>query len=179
MSGDVHVRFRERPGGRFPGATRLVLLAPDRAQLLVWQARIEGFLAGRLGLPLHPRRVLKPVGDGADFLGYSVRPRYRLVRRRVVGHFKERLAAFQRRLIRGRVASGQRLNLDPALCARLRPSHPGPVRPLPLARAPLSPAPAHRLGNRSDPPPRLPHQGGGRCGNRAAEPLSPPLVGGG
>ncbi|NEX16737.1 MAG: hypothetical protein C1943_08935 [Halochromatium sp.] len=33
--------------------------------------------------------------DGADFLGYIVRPQYRLVRRRVVGNLREKLAAFE------------------------------------------------------------------------------------
>jgi hypothetical protein len=43
---------------------------------------------------------LAPIGNGIDFLGYIVRPDYRLVRRRVVGHLNERLARWGRQLIR-------------------------------------------------------------------------------
>ncbi len=43
---------------------------------------------------------MAPIGNGIDFLGYIVRPDYRLVRRRVVGHLNERLARLGRRLTR-------------------------------------------------------------------------------
>jgi hypothetical protein len=78
----------------------MVLLHEDSAQLRHWEAEIERFLAQRLQLSLKQRGILKPVGDGADFLGYIVRPHYRLVRRRVVGNLREKLDAFERRQIR-------------------------------------------------------------------------------
>jgi len=72
-----------------------VLLHPDPNQLRAWERAIEVFLADELMLALKPERRLQPVDDGADFLGYIVRPHYRLVRRRVIGNLRERLAAFE------------------------------------------------------------------------------------
>ncbi len=63
----------------------LVLVHPDRQVLADWLPQIEAFVGAELGLTLHPRRRLRPVADGIDFLGYVTRPGYRLVRRRVVG----------------------------------------------------------------------------------------------
>lgn len=51
-----------------------------------------------LHLELNDRRKLHPVSDGIDFLGYIVRPHYRLVRRRVVGALWERLSGAEQRL---------------------------------------------------------------------------------
>ncbi len=56
MSGDVHVRFRERLGGRFPGATRPVVgfeRADDAQRFLVaLRERLEKF-----SLALHPGKT--------------------------------------------------------------------------------------------------------------------------
>ena len=56
MSGDVHVRFRERLGGRFPGATRPVVgfERADDAQrfLMALRERLEKF-----SLTLHPDKT--------------------------------------------------------------------------------------------------------------------------
>ncbi len=73
-----------------------VLLHTDPNQLRLWEQAIETFLADELMLALKPERRMRPVDDGADFLGYIVRPHYRLVRRRVIGNLRERLAAFER-----------------------------------------------------------------------------------
>ena len=72
----------------------LMLLDPDPERLHGWGQAIAGFLQERLQLALKPDWVLRPVTDGADFLGYIVRPDYRLVRRRVVGNLRAKLAAF-------------------------------------------------------------------------------------
>ncbi len=77
-----------------------VLLADDPAALAGWRERIEAFLAERLGLALRDQGRLAPVSNGIDFLGYIVRPHYRLVRRRVVGHLRDRLARHRRRICR-------------------------------------------------------------------------------
>lgn len=77
-----------------------VLLHPDRAHLETCRAAIADFLQTRLGLCLRDAGKLAPVGNGIDFLGYVVRPDCRLVRRRVIGHMNERLAAHGRRLRR-------------------------------------------------------------------------------
>lgn len=65
-----------------------------------WRARITDFLRERLLLELNPARErLRPVSDGVDFLGYIVRRDYLLVRRRVVGHLRERLRQFDKALV--------------------------------------------------------------------------------
>ncbi len=77
-----------------------VLLSTDPAQLREWRARIEHYLRESLRLELNPSRErLRPVGDGVDFLGYIVRRDYLLVRRRVVGHLRERLRHFEKALV--------------------------------------------------------------------------------
>lgn len=75
-----------------------VLVHESPARLRDWEHQIEAFLAERLMLELKPEWPLRPVTDGANFLGYIVRPHYRLVRRRVIGNLRERLAAFERRI---------------------------------------------------------------------------------
>ncbi|MHB1291380.1 MAG: MutS N-terminal domain-containing protein, partial [Sulfuricella sp.] len=77
-----------------------VLLATAPAQLAEWRARIDGYLRDALRLELNPSRErLRPVSDGVDFLGYIVRRDYLLVRRRVVGHLRERLRQFEKALV--------------------------------------------------------------------------------
>jgi len=76
----------------------MVLLHHDPAVLLDWRDRIAEFLTQRLGLRLRDDGRLRPVADGVDFLGYVQRPDYRLVRRRVVAHLRERLDQFERQI---------------------------------------------------------------------------------
>ena len=77
-----------------------VLLAASPEQLRQWQQRIRQFLAERLMLQLNDsRQRLRPIADGADFLGYIVRPTHLLVRRRVVGHLRDRLRQWQSRWV--------------------------------------------------------------------------------
>lgn len=73
---------------------------PDPEQLRAWRDAIAGFLKQALGLTLKDAGRLAPVSAGADFLGYIVRPRYRLVRRRVLGHARDRLRQFGQRVAR-------------------------------------------------------------------------------
>lgn len=51
-----------------------VLVDPDPDRLLRWRDRIAGFLEDRLSLALKDRGRLRRVTEGADFLGYIVRP---------------------------------------------------------------------------------------------------------
>ncbi len=77
-----------------------VLLAHSREQLLGWHERVRAFLGERLALELNYRRErLRPVADGVDFLGYIVRPFHLLVRRRVVGHLREKLRRYKTELV--------------------------------------------------------------------------------
>jgi len=77
-----------------------VLVSQDPGELAGWEADITAFLRDALGLALNPRQRLRPVADGVDFLGYVVRPTYRLVRRRVVNALYQRLAGAERVLER-------------------------------------------------------------------------------
>lgn len=58
------------------------------------------FLHENLALTLNPKaRRLQPVSNGVNFLGYIVRADYLLVRRRVVGNLREKLAAYEKKLV--------------------------------------------------------------------------------
>ncbi|CAN7567044.1 hypothetical protein LJR296_003955 [Cupriavidus necator] len=74
MSGDVHVRFRERLGGKFPGATRLVVtgVSKDVLESRVLPA-VRQFMAAR-GLELSEEKTrITNIAEGFDFLGQNVR----------------------------------------------------------------------------------------------------------
>lgn len=71
-----------------------ILLHNSSEQLRIWQRDIQYFLNQKLGLSVKDNFTLAPVSNGADFLGYITRPHYRLVRRRVVHHFREKLNTF-------------------------------------------------------------------------------------
>ena len=77
-----------------------VLLHPDPAQLIVWREALATFLEQHLKLELKAHNEPRPVSAGVDFLGYIVRPHYRLVRRRVVQRMERILRAFARQHIR-------------------------------------------------------------------------------
>jgi hypothetical protein len=114
-----------------------VLLHEDPAQLVAWRNAIEGFLAERLGLALKARTEPKPVAAGVDFLGYIVRPHYRLARRRAVRRFRRVLVAFERRQVRANA-----LALPPLARDKLRAQ-------VASYRAHLSHAASHRLWQRT------------------------------
>jgi len=76
-----------------------ILADPSRETLLGWKQKTVAFLDSELRLALNPRRSkLQPVQDGADFLGYIIRPDYILIRNRVVNNLKTRLGVFERKL---------------------------------------------------------------------------------
>lgn len=100
-----------------------LLLADDPGILEQWRARISEFLADRLSLALKSDGVLKRVSEGSDFLGYIVRPEYRLARRRVVNNLKAKLAVFEKRLVQVVSLSGQQVEkfaMAPAPSRELR-----------------------------------------------------------
>jgi hypothetical protein len=84
-----------------------ILLSANRAALEGQESQIGQFLADKLHLTFNERKRLRPISDGIDFLGYIVRPNYRLVRRRVVGACFERLAQAENALIRQGLVIGQ------------------------------------------------------------------------
>lgn len=70
MSGDVHVQFRERIGGRFPGATRLVVLCKSREQAEAAGQAVQAALA-ELGLALNEEKSRAvSFEQGFRFLGF-------------------------------------------------------------------------------------------------------------
>ena len=75
-----------------------ILLHEDKAQLEAWREVMIVFLHERLGLRLKDRGKFHPISNGADFLGYIVRPHYCLVRRRVVGNLREKLSCFEHKI---------------------------------------------------------------------------------
>lgn len=77
-----------------------ILLHEDEKQLIQWRDDIENFLSEQLNLKLRDSGKLQPISNGADFLGYIVRPNYRLVRRRVIDNLQQRLQHFQKRLVK-------------------------------------------------------------------------------
>lgn len=76
-----------------------VVLHEDPDQLLAWREAIQTFLWERLRLT-DPQVTPRPISNGVNFVGYIVRPRYLLVRRRSVRRFKMRLTQHERRLVR-------------------------------------------------------------------------------
>lgn len=74
-----------------------VLVHRDREQLQAWATAIAAFLRDRLRLELKADIKLKPLSAGCDFLGYVIYPSHRTVRRRVVGHLREKLRTWPMR----------------------------------------------------------------------------------
>ena len=78
MSGDVHVRFCESRGVRFPPATLLVVLCTTRPEAEQAQRQATAIL-GELGLELHPEKTrvvdLREGKEGFDFLGCHLHAR--------------------------------------------------------------------------------------------------------
>ncbi|MGH8603486.1 MAG: group II intron maturase-specific domain-containing protein [Gammaproteobacteria bacterium] len=83
MSGDVHVRFRERLGVRSPRATRLVALCRTRQEAEAVLAKIQAWVEQN-GLRLHPDKTrvgnCMEKGQGFEFLGYRFEAGRRWVR---------------------------------------------------------------------------------------------------
>ncbi len=75
-----------------------VLVHKCKTQLQQWQCSISEFLVKHLQLTLKAQRILAPVTNGADFLGYIIKPSHVLVRRRVLGNLDEKLAKFKQQL---------------------------------------------------------------------------------
>ncbi len=108
----LHCRFYLRYVDDF------ILVHSDREQLLQWYQEIEQFLQQTLGLQLRTQWYLRRVSEGADFLGYIIRPHYRLSRRRVVANLHDRLHYYQAQLI-SRQNQGESLYLPVSASSKL------------------------------------------------------------
>ena len=72
----------------------LILISESKEQLNIWMISIENFLKEYLDLSLHPtKRIIAPLSNGINFVGYIVRPNYILIRKRVVSNLKHRIWA--------------------------------------------------------------------------------------
>jgi hypothetical protein len=73
-----------------------VLLDVSPGRLAVAREKVVAFLRERLALAVRAQPI-RPVGQGVDFVGYIVRPRYLLPRRRVVLQFQAKLREMEAR----------------------------------------------------------------------------------
>ncbi len=100
-----------------------VLISQEENQLILWRDAIKSFLRQALSLELKSQGVLRRVADGLDFLGYIVRPRYILARRRVVNNLKTRLSHYERLLLTYLVINQRpciRFHMAPEIVTALR-----------------------------------------------------------
>ena len=81
MSREVHVRFCEGLGVRFPRATRLVILCRSQEQAEAALEEVKRFVT-EAGLTLHPEKthIVDSRETSFDFLGYSFRGKLRFPR---------------------------------------------------------------------------------------------------
>ncbi|WP_336245399.1 RNA-directed DNA polymerase [Thiorhodospira sibirica] len=89
-----------------------IILHAHARQLQHWQDAIASFLHDTLHLRLKTPVTLAPIQNGANFLGYIVRPSYLLVRHRVVANLYNTLH-IQTKQCMLPVAQGYRLELTP------------------------------------------------------------------
>ena len=68
-----------------------VIMHEDKERLRKWLAAIKQFLLEKLGLRLKNEVKVASLGNGINFLGYVQHIFYRLVRRRVVDNFRNKL----------------------------------------------------------------------------------------
>lgn len=69
-----------------------ILLSESKEELLEFREKIKSFLADKLQLTLkEPNNEPISIYNGIDFLGYFIKPRYTLVRKRVVVNMKKAL----------------------------------------------------------------------------------------
>ena len=76
-----------------------VLISSSKKELLEHKEKIEQFLKEKLNLKLNPKQTLLPVSNGVNFLGYIINPSYRLVRKRVIHNFDEKIKHFEKKLV--------------------------------------------------------------------------------
>jgi hypothetical protein len=78
----------------------LILISRDQKELSFWKKQISAFLENRLSLKLHPQKsVQQTVYHGINFVGFIIKPKYTLIRRRIVVNLREKLAEFGARPI--------------------------------------------------------------------------------
>lgn len=69
-----------------------VIFSDNKEDLISMISKVNNFLKEHLHLSLHPKKIiLQHSSKGLDFLGYFVRPKYTLVRKRVVSRLKKKI----------------------------------------------------------------------------------------
>lgn len=107
MSREVHVRICESVEVRFLRATRLVILKRKKRPLKKTKANLESFLKEALHVKLNQDKTeIISTNKGIDLLGYKLFYFHRLLRRKNVKLFKERLVYWQRQLKEKRISTG-------------------------------------------------------------------------
>ena len=77
MSREVHVRFCERGGVRFPSATHLVILVSgSREQAEREKAELANYLRQTTGLELSEKTRISDLAEGFEFLGHRMRHKW-------------------------------------------------------------------------------------------------------
>jgi hypothetical protein len=77
-----------------------VLLSQSEQHLLYFKEKIEFFLKEKLSLEIKNPIKTGRVSEGIDFLGYITRPKYILVRRRILNNLKYKLVLFENKLVK-------------------------------------------------------------------------------
>ena len=77
-----------------------VIMHEDKEQLRTWLSKIKEFLLEKLGVMLKNEVKVAPLSNGINFLGYVQHIFYRLVRRRVVNNFRNKLRELEKSFCR-------------------------------------------------------------------------------
>ena len=78
----------------------IVILHQNPKQLKVWHKHLDIFLKKNLKLHFHPKKtILKSIYCGINFVGFIVKTRYSLIRRKNVGNLKRKLWEFNHKSI--------------------------------------------------------------------------------
>ena len=76
-----------------------ILVSEDPEELKMWRNKIELFLDEKLKLKLaHNKQRFQSTDKGIDFLGYFIKPKYGLIRKRVLRNLKRKLFYYNRDL---------------------------------------------------------------------------------
>jgi RNA-directed DNA polymerase len=75
MSGDVHVRFCERLGGRFPGATRLAIFVKSKRAAERVMASINRYLEHTLEVKVNRAKSQVCLVRASAVLGFEIHPK--------------------------------------------------------------------------------------------------------
>lgn len=89
---DLFIKRKLKAKYYFRYVDDLVLLSERMDEIKKWRNLINRFLEEKLELKLHPQKdKYGSVYQGVDFVGYIVKPEYKLCRNRVVNNLKTRL----------------------------------------------------------------------------------------